>query len=407
MTIRTMGYNYHFIIDGKIIYIIQTLTDNYNAKGCKSPPNFATKTIEGDTGVFSNTDKSDGDVYEEDSTSSQEESSISREEMIVPSSQTLPPLQFEANRNGGIEERDDEDSNPGPVQVNEYDGATTFQFQTSMDPSYGLMHHLIDQNRRKSAEKDKTIADLQHRLTLKECELETEKMRLNKLIDEKEKVLEEEITKGDELKRKYIERIKLLEAEKEQRVAEIADCRYVIGKKENEVLDLKKKVEEQDEKVKRAELEKKILHLEKKNEILEMQKKYDGEIAQLKVSLKEAKSDVKLQKKQSIIDQKQSLIDKGVLQYEHLREKGKLDKLTNRLERELEKKKDEEENKHLRLQIKVLEKEVQVTRAISSGSSANNTPDLETQRRIHIEIVETMTTKLNISEQDNQPTISE
>ncbi len=287
--------------------------------GCKSPPNFATKTIEGDKGVFSNTDKSGGDVYERDSTRCQEQSSISREEMVL-SSKILPPLQFEANGNEGIKERCYKDINPGPVQVNEHDGATSY---TSMD---GLMHHLIDQNRRSSAEKDKTIADLQRRLTLKGCEHETEKKRLNKLSDEKEKALKEEITKEDELKRKYIECIKLLEAEREKNIAGIADCRSVIGKKENEVQDLKKKVEEQDEKVKRAELEKKILHLEKKNEILDMQNKYDGEIAQLKVSLEKAKSDVKLQMKQNIIDKKQSIIDRGVLENEHLREKSELER---------------------------------------------------------------------------------
>ncbi len=169
------------------------MTDNHNAKGA---PNFATKTIEGDTGVFSNTDKSDGDVYGRDSTRCREESSITREEMVL-SSQTLPPLQFEGNRSEGIEERDDEDINPGPVQVNEHDGATSY---TSTDE---LMHHLIDQNRRSSAEKDKTITDLQSRLALKGCEHETEKKKLTKLSDEKEKALELEITKEDELKRKY------------------------------------------------------------------------------------------------------------------------------------------------------------------------------------------------------------
>ncbi len=278
------------------------MTDNHNAKGA---PNFATKTIEGDTGVFSNTD---GDVYGRDSTRCREERFITREEMVL-SSQTLPPLQFEGNRSEGIEERDNEDINPGPVQVNEHDGATSYT--STMD---GLMHHLIDQNRRSSTEKDKTITDLQRQLTLKGWELETEKKKLNKLSDEKEKALEEEITKEDELKRKYIECIKLL---KEQNIDEIADCRSVIEKKENEVLDLKKKVEEQDEKVNRAELEKKILDLEKKNEILEMQRKYDGEIAQL---------NVKLQRKQNIIDKKQSIIDKGVLENEHLREKSELER---------------------------------------------------------------------------------
>ncbi len=58
---------------------------------------------------------------------------------------------------------------------------------------------------------------------------------------------------------------------------------------------------------------------------------------ELKVSLKKAESDVKLQRKQNIIDKKQSIIDKGVLENEHLREKSELERWKKHLQ--LQKKK--------------------------------------------------------------------
>lgn len=286
-----------------------------------SIPKLDAKNNDGDTGVFTNTDTSDGDACERNSTRSEENRSA---EFVA--------LQILSNLGVGSEPiaRDNEDCKCelSPVQENENNGPSSISSSIALsdhDRSYRYLQYLRGKERSDSAEKDEAITDLQLKLTLNEHELKTYKEKFKKLIDKCEKDLEKEILRGDKQKRIYTKRITCLEEERKQHITKITGCQDVVQ-------DLKKRVEKQDEKAKRAELEKENLRLQERNEFLEMQRKYDGDIAQLK-------------------------LEKSMAETKHVREKTKLEKEKCELEKQLEKK--EEENKYLLLKIEMLEEKAQ------------------------------------------------